>query len=106
MSISLERRLVSARLRPLLQNYLREGLGGTNSADLATLRELIIQVADGDQELAAQAMGDLERRVMKDDPAQIDLLEFYFEGTLDLACVVEGGKFAWTASTRFKETSS
>jgi hypothetical protein len=94
MSIPLERRLVSARLRPLLRTYITNGRSGLEGDDLETAKALIVQIADGDQKLAAQAMRDLEQKVIDCDPAQIACLQLYFQGGLDLVGVREGA-FCW-----------
>ena len=99
MTIPIERRLVSAQLRLLLQRYLAEGLEGE---DLDAFDALLVQLADGDVWQSAEALNDLVLKLRQRDPAQGAILDFFFDGHLDLVAVRDG-TFAWGASTGFKE---
>lgn len=92
MTISIERRLASAQLRPLLGEYLDQGLDG---AELALFDRLLVQLAGGvDATVSADALNTLLLKLDEQNPVQIALLELYSQGQLDVVGVREG-EFVW-----------
>ena len=92
MNIPLERRLLSAQLRPLLGEYLSEGLDGE---DLALFDRLLVQLAGGtDAFISADALNTLLQKLEAENPVQIALLELYAQKALDLVGVRDG-EFIW-----------
>ena len=97
MSIPIERRLASAQLRPLLGEYLDQGLDG---AELALFDRLLVQLAGGvDATVSADALNSLLLKLEEGDPVQIALLELYIQKkALDLIGIREG-EFVWVPTT-------
>ena len=92
MTISIERRLASAQLRPLLGEYLAEGIDGE---DLALFDRLLVQLAGGvDAYISAAALNTLLLKLEEGNPVQIALLELYAQKALDVVGVHEG-EFVW-----------
>ena len=92
MTIPLERRLASAQLRPLLGEYLSEGIDGE---DLALFDRLLVQLADGvDAHISADALNTLLLKLEEGNPVQIALLELYAQKALDLVGI-RNGQFVW-----------
>ena len=90
--IPLERRLASAQLRPLLGEYLSEGIDGE---DLALFDRLLVQLAGGtDAFISGDALNTLLLKLEEGDPVQIALLELYAQKALDVVGVREG-EFVW-----------
>ena len=91
-AISMERRLASAQLRPLLGEYLAEGIEGD---DLALFDRLLVQLAGGvDAYISAAALNTLLLKLEEGNPVQIALLELYAQKALDVVGVHEG-EFVW-----------
>ena len=92
MTIPIERRLASAQLRPLLGEYLDQGLDG---AELALFDRLLVQLAGGvDVTVSAGALNSLLLKLEEGNPVQIALLELYAQKALDVVGVREG-EFVW-----------
>jgi hypothetical protein len=92
VSIPIERRLASAQLRPLLEEYLDQGLDG---AELALFDRLLVQLAGGvDATISADALNSLLLKLEEGNPVQIALLELYAQMALDVVGVREG-EFVW-----------
>ena len=101
VSIPLERRLASAQLRPLLGDYLAEGIDGE---ELALFDALLVQLADGDVWHSAHALSTLLLKLDGDNPVQKALLELYAQKELDVVGVREG-EFVWVPTLSNKEKS-
>ena len=90
--IPIERRLASAQLRPLLMEYLYQGLDG---AELALFDRLLVQLAGGtDAFISGDALTSLLLKLEEGNPVQIALLELYSQGQLDVVGIREG-EFVW-----------
>ena len=102
VGITLERRLVSAQLRPLLLEYLDQGLDGE---ELALFDRLLVQLAGGvDAYISADALNTLLLKLDGDNPVQKALLELYAQKELDVVGVREG-EFVWVPTLSNKEKS-
>ena len=102
MTIPIERRLASAQLRPLLGEYLSEGIEGE---DLALFDRLLVQLAGGvDAYISAAALNTLLLKLEEGNPVQIALLELYAQKALDVVGVHEG-EFVWVPTLSNKEKS-
>ena len=92
VSIPIERRLASAQLRPLLGEYLSEGIEGE---DLALFDRLLVQLAGGvDAYISGAALNSLLLKLEEGDPVQEAILSLYAQKTLDVVGVREG-EFVW-----------
>lgn len=90
-TISLERRLASAQLRPLLHRYIHSELEG---ADLALFDHLMVQLADGDCQRSADALNTLVLKLNRGNEVQEVLLGLYANSQLDVIGIREG-EFIW-----------
>ena len=100
MSIPIERRLASAQLRPLLMEYLSEGIDGE---DLALFDRLLVQLAGGvDATISADALNTLLLKLEEGNPVQIALLELYAQKALDVIGIRDG-EFVWLPTLSNKE---
>jgi hypothetical protein len=97
---TLERRLLSAQLKPLLLCFLFESLEGE---DPEAFDALLVQLANGDVWPSGAALNDLVLKVEQEEPFQFALLEVYRNGSLDLVAV-RNGTLAWFASESLEET--
>ena len=93
-TISLERRLASAQLRPLLFHYIHKGLEGD---DLALFDHLMVQLADGDCWRSADALNTLVLKLNSGNVVQEALLHLYANSQLDVIGIREG-EFMWVPS--------
>ena len=101
--IPLERRLASAQLRPLLGEYLSEGIDGE---DLALFDRLLVQLAGGvDAYISAAALNTLLLKLEEGNPVQIALLELYAQKALDLVGI-RNGQFVWVPTIGNQEEAS
>ena len=101
-AISMERRLASAQLRPLLGEYLAEGIEGE---DLALFDRLLVQLAGGvDAYISAAALNTLLLKLEEGNPVQIALLELYAQKAIDVVGV-SAGEFVWVPTLGNQEKS-
>ena len=100
--IPLERRLASAQLRPLLGEYLDQGLDG---AELALFDRLLVQLAGGDHFASADALNHLVLGLARQNPPQENIVRLYAEGRVDLVGI-RNGQFGWTLSVSAQEAQS
>ena len=103
MTIPIERRLASAQLRPLLGEYLNQGLDGE---DLALFDRLLVQLAGGvDAFISADALNTLLLKLEEGDPVQKALLELYAQKALDVVGVREG-EFVWVPTVGHQDEAA
>jgi hypothetical protein len=102
-AISMERRLASAQLRPLLGEYLAEGIEGE---DLALFDRLLVQLAGGvDAYISGAALNSLLLKLEEGDPVQEAILSLYAQKTLDVVGVREG-EFVWVPTIGNQEEAA
>ena len=102
-AISMERRLASAQLRPLLGEYLAEGIEGE---DLALFDRLLVQLAGGvDAYISGAALNSLLLKLEDGDPVQEAILSLYAQKTLDVVGVREG-EFVWVPTIGNQEEAA
>ncbi len=99
MSPTIERRLLSAQLRPLLLRYLDEGIEGE---DLEAFDRLLLQLADGDVWASGAALNHLLLGLARQSPPQEIMLQLFADGRVDLVGIKDG-QFGWTTSMSFGE---
>jgi hypothetical protein len=103
-AISMERRLASAQLRPLLGAYLDEGLDGE---DLALFDRLLVQLAGGvDAHISADALNTLLLKLEEGDQIQITLLELYLQQKALDVVSIRDGEFVWVPTVGYQEEAS
>ena len=103
MTIPLERRLASAQLRPLLGEYLSEGIDGE---DLALFDRLLVQLAGGvDAYISAAALNSLLLKLEEGDPVQEAILSLYAQKTLDVVDIRKG-EFVWVSTIGNQEEAA
>ena len=100
MTIPIERRLASAQLRPLLGEYLAEGIDGE---DLALFDRLLVQLAGGtDAFLSGDALNTLLLKLEEGDPVQEAIVSLYAKGQLDVIGIRKG-EFVWVPTVSNQE---
>jgi hypothetical protein len=94
VTIPIERRLVSAQLRPLLMEYLEQGIDGE---ELALFDRLLVHLANGDPYVSSDALNHLLLGLARQSPPQEIMVRLYAEGRADLVGV-KNGQFGWAPS--------
>ena len=102
-AISMERRLASAQLRPLLGEYLDQVLDGE---DLALFDRLLVQLAGGvDAHISADALNTLLLKLEEGDPVQEAIVSLYAKGQLDVIGIRKG-ELVWVPTVSHQEEAS
>ena len=101
MTISIERRLASAQLRPLLMKYLAEGIDA--GEDLSRFDRLLVQLAGGvDAYASADALSTLLLKLEAKNPVQAAIISLYAQGQLDVIGIRKG-EFVWVPTVSNQE---
>ena len=101
MTISIERRLASAQLRPLLMKYLAEGLDA--GEDLSRFDRLLVQLAGGvDAYASADALNTLLLKLEEGNQVQEAIVSLYAKGQLDVIGIRKG-EFVWVPTVSHQE---
>jgi hypothetical protein len=79
--------------------YLDQGIDGE---ELALFDRLLVQLANGDPYVSADALNHLVLGLARQSPPQEIMVQYYFEGRVDLVGI-RNGQFGWTTSMSAQE---